>query len=64
MDTNQLEEACKTSVGSADCGCGAPAVLRVCKRPFYDAFDTCLICSHDRTCHVDQQETPDDSVVI
>jgi hypothetical protein len=24
---------------------------KACKKPFYDAFDLCLVCSHTRTCH-------------
>jgi hypothetical protein len=40
-----------------DCTCGAATTKNVCERPFYDAFDVCLICSHGRTCHLEQQVT-------
>jgi hypothetical protein len=33
------------------CKCDNEEVSKVCKRPFYDAFDTCLICNHNKVCH-------------
>jgi len=33
-----------------ECTCGNPTT-QVCKKPFYDAFDLCLVCSHTRACH-------------
>ena len=39
-----------TDVGK--CTCDSPTT-QVCKKPFYDAFDLCLVCSHARACHED-----------
>jgi hypothetical protein len=51
MDEDTLEQAAKKL--SDECECGAPAAPEVCKTPYYDAFDMCLVCSHDRTCHTE-----------
>jgi len=34
------------------CKCDNEGASKICKRPFYDAFDTCLICNHDKGCHI------------
>jgi len=38
------------------CECNNASPSKICKKPFYDAFDACLICSHDRACHRDEEE--------
>ena len=32
----------------------------ICHKPFYNEFDMCLICNHDKACHatVEESEVP------
>jgi len=50
-----MDKELKPKKVATDCACGAVATKSVCKRPFYDAFDVCLICSHGQPCHLAQQ---------
>ena len=40
-------------VEEGKCGCDNPRAAKICRKPFYDAFNLCLICSHPLTCHRD-----------
>jgi hypothetical protein len=45
-----------TDLEREKCTCSNPST-KACKKPFYDAFDLCLVCSHTRTCHEDLNKT-------
>jgi len=43
-------------VNSMECKCdektwGIDGPTRICATPFFDEFDVCAICSHDKSCH-------------
>ena len=39
-----------------NCECGNAPPSKICRKPYYDAFDNCLICSHSKACHRDEEE--------
>jgi len=36
------------------CKCDNEDAVKICNRPFYDSFEICLICNHDKDCHKEE----------